>query len=109
VGPPAHPDELALLGYRVAELTVAKHMHRASPRPSLTWRAFLAAHARDIVAVDFFLVPPLTPRHAQLEQLAMDSGAPYRGLAAAIWVTSARISGVTGGRPTTGRWERRVQ
>jgi hypothetical protein len=46
---------------------------------------------------------------AQLEQLAMDSGAPHRGLAAAIWVTSARISGVTGGRPTTGRWERRVQ
>jgi hypothetical protein len=26
--------ELALLGYRVAELTVAKYMHRASPRPS---------------------------------------------------------------------------
>jgi putative transposase len=54
--------ELALLGYRVAELTVAKYMHRASPRPSPTWRAFLTAHARDIVAVDFFLVPTLTVR-----------------------------------------------
>ena len=54
--------ELALLGYRVAELTVAKYMHRASPRPSPTWRAFLTAHARDIVAVDFFLVPTLTFR-----------------------------------------------
>jgi Homeodomain-like domain len=37
--------ELALLGYDVAELTVAKYMHRASPRPSPTWRAFLTAHA----------------------------------------------------------------
>jgi hypothetical protein len=49
--------ELALLGYEVAELTVAKYMHRKSPRPSPTWRVFLTAHARDIVAVDFFLVP----------------------------------------------------
>jgi putative transposase len=54
--------ELALLGYEVAELTVAKYMHRTSPRPSPTWRAFLAAHARDIVAVDFFVVPTLTFR-----------------------------------------------
>jgi putative transposase len=54
--------ELALLGYEVAQLTVAKYMHRTSPRPSPTWRVFLTAHARDIVAVDFFLVPTLTFR-----------------------------------------------
>jgi putative transposase len=54
--------ELALLGYEVAELTVAKYMLRPSPRPSAAWRAFLTAHARDIVAVDFFLVPTLTFR-----------------------------------------------
>ena len=54
--------ELALLGYEVAELTVAKYMCRTSPRPSSTWRAFLAAHARQIVAVDFFLVPTLAFR-----------------------------------------------
>jgi putative transposase len=54
--------ELALLGYRVAELTVAKSMHRTSSRPSPTWRTFLATHARDIVAIDFFLVPTLTFR-----------------------------------------------
>ena len=53
--------ELALLGYDVAELTVAKYMCRTSPRPSATWRAFLAAHAREIVAIDFFLVPTLPP------------------------------------------------
>jgi putative transposase len=54
--------ELALLGYAVAELTVGKYMHRTSPRPSPTWRAFLTAHARDIVAIDFFVVPTLTFR-----------------------------------------------
>ena len=55
--------ELALLGYEVAELTVAKYMRRrTSPRPSPTWRAFLDAHAREIVAVDFFLVSTLTFR-----------------------------------------------
>jgi hypothetical protein len=54
--------ELRLLGYDVAELTVAKYMGRPSPRPSPTWRAFLATHARDLVAVDFFLVPTLTYR-----------------------------------------------
>jgi len=52
--------ELALLGYHLAELTVAKYMRRASPRSSPTWRAFLIAHARDIVAIDFFVVPTLT-------------------------------------------------
>ena len=54
--------ELALLGYEVAELTVAKYMRRSSPRPSPTWRAFLASHLRDTVAIDFFLVPTLTFR-----------------------------------------------
>ena len=54
--------ELALLGYPVAELTVAKYMRRSSPRPSPTWRAFLASHLRDTVAIDFFLVPTLTFR-----------------------------------------------
>jgi hypothetical protein len=33
-------------------------MHRTSPRPSPTWRAFLATH--DIVAIDFFVVPTIT-------------------------------------------------
>jgi putative transposase len=54
--------ELALLGYHVAELTVAKYMHRTSPRPSPTWHAFLTAHAREIVAIDFFVVATLTFR-----------------------------------------------
>ena len=53
--------ELRFLGYEVAELTVAKYMRRRpSPRPSSAWRTFLKAHIRDIVAVDFFVVPTLT-------------------------------------------------
>ena len=51
--------ELALLGYDVAELTVAKYMHRVSRRPSPTWRTFLTTHAPDIVASAFFVVPTL--------------------------------------------------
>jgi hypothetical protein len=35
---------------------------RTSPWPSPTWRAFLHAHLRETVAVDFFLVPTLTFR-----------------------------------------------
>jgi putative transposase len=54
--------ELAFLGYDVAELTVAKYMRRTARLPSPTWRTFLAAHLRDMVAVDFFLVPTLTFR-----------------------------------------------
>jgi putative transposase len=54
--------ELAHLGYNVAERTVAMYMRRTPRRPSPTWRTFLAVHAREIVAVDFFLVPTLTFR-----------------------------------------------
>src|SRR4029453_2511702 len=54
--------ELALLGYEVAELTVAKYMRRTAPRPSPTWRTFLDTHRRDLVAIDFFLVSTLTFR-----------------------------------------------
>ena len=44
--------EAALLGYDGAELTVAKYMHRPSPRPSATWRPFLTVHVQDIVPVE---------------------------------------------------------
>jgi hypothetical protein len=33
--------ELALLGYDVADVTVAKYMHGASPHPSPTWRTYV--------------------------------------------------------------------
>ena len=54
--------ELALLGYEVAELTVAKYMRRPALRPSPTWHTFLDVHLHDRVAFDFFLVSTLTFR-----------------------------------------------
>ncbi len=54
--------ELALLGYEIAELTVAKYMRRTALRPSPTWRTFMDTHLRDLVAIDFFLVSTLTFR-----------------------------------------------
>jgi putative transposase len=54
--------ELALLGYEIAERTVAKYMRRTALRPSPTWRTFLDTHLRDLVAIDFFLVSTLTFR-----------------------------------------------
>ena len=51
--------DLAVLGYEVAELAVAKYMRRASPRPSPTARVFLASQARALVAVDLLLLATL--------------------------------------------------
>ncbi len=60
-GAPRVRAELALLGYEVAESTVAKYMvkHRSS-EPSQSWRTFLANHMDVTAACDFFVVPTLT-------------------------------------------------
>jgi hypothetical protein len=49
--------ELLKLGTDVAERTVSRLMPRRRPEPSQTWRTFLANHVRDIVSIDFFIVP----------------------------------------------------
>jgi hypothetical protein len=49
-------SELHLLGYEVAELTVAKYMIRGRKPPSQGWRVFLNSHTREIAAIDFFTV-----------------------------------------------------
>jgi transposase InsO family protein len=56
-GTPRIHSELHLLGYAVAESTVAKYMSRHRKPPSQTWRTFLANHVGDIAAIDFFVVP----------------------------------------------------
>ena len=61
-GAPRILSELRLLGYWVAERTVAKYMIRHRKPPSQTWRTFLENHASDIAAVDFFTVPTVTFR-----------------------------------------------
>ncbi len=61
-GAPHILSELRLLGYDVAQATVAKYMPKTHKPPSQTWRTFLDNHIRDIVSIDFFTVPTLTFR-----------------------------------------------
>ena len=56
-GSPRIVGELAKLGIRVAKSTVEKHMVRPKKPPSPTWRAFLDNHVKELVSVDFFVVP----------------------------------------------------
>jgi transposase InsO family protein len=59
-GAPRIQAELHLLGYEVAESTVAKYRVRIRQPPSQTWKSFLRNHASQIVAIDFFTVPTVT-------------------------------------------------
>ena len=62
-GAPRIRSELLLLGYDVAESTVAKYVTRRGRRPpSQTWRTFLRNHLRTTAACDFFVVPTATFR-----------------------------------------------
>ena len=61
-GVPHIKSELNLLGYNIAESTVAKYMVKQPKPPSQTWRTFLKNHAADIVACDFFTIYTVTFR-----------------------------------------------
>jgi putative transposase len=61
-GAPRIYSELLLLGYDIAESTVAKYMIKPKKPPSQNWRTFLKNHTRHIAAVDFFTVPTATFR-----------------------------------------------
>ena len=56
-GSPHITGELAKLGIVVAKSTVEKYMVRTSKPPSQTWRSFLTNHAKEIVSIDFIVVP----------------------------------------------------
>jgi transposase InsO family protein len=56
-GAPHIVGELRKIGIDLPKSTVAKYMLRRRRPPSATWRAFLKNHVKDIVAVDFFVVP----------------------------------------------------
>jgi transposase InsO family protein len=56
-GSPRIVGELAKLGTHIAKSTVEKYMAHPRKPPSPTWRAFLQNHVKDLVAVDFFVVP----------------------------------------------------
>jgi len=49
--------ELLMLGFDVGEATVSRYMPRRRKPPSQRWRAFLRNHAKDLVSIDFFVVP----------------------------------------------------
>jgi len=59
-GVPRIQAELHLLGYEIAESTVAKYRLRSRQPPSQTWQSFLRNHAGQIAAIDFFTVPTAT-------------------------------------------------
>jgi putative transposase len=59
-GVPRIQAELHLLGYEIAESTVAKYRVRSCKPPSQNWKSFLTNHAGQIVAIDFFTVPTVT-------------------------------------------------
>ena len=61
-GAPRIQSEVRLLGYEVAESTVAKYMLRRRKPPSQTWRTFLENHLEALAAIDFFTVPTATFR-----------------------------------------------
>lgn len=61
-GAPRIHGELKLLGYELAESTVAKYLPRSNKPPSPTWKTFLKNHLGETAAIDFFVVPTATFR-----------------------------------------------
>jgi putative transposase len=61
-GAPRVQSELTLLGYQVAQSTVAKYLHRSRKPPSQSWRTFLDNHVGTLASVGFFTVPTATYR-----------------------------------------------
>jgi len=58
-GAPRLHGELLKLGIDIGETSVSKYMARHAKPPSQTWRTFLENHLRDLVSVDFFVVPTI--------------------------------------------------
>jgi len=58
-GSPHIVGELAKLGITVAKSTVETYMVRTAKPPSQTWRTFLTNHAKEIVSIDFIVVPTI--------------------------------------------------
>jgi hypothetical protein len=61
-GAPRIHGELLKLGIDIGERTVSRLIPKNRPRPSQTWRTFLANHLRDLVSIDFFTVPTVRLR-----------------------------------------------
>jgi hypothetical protein len=62
-GTPRIKAELHLLGFEVAQSTVAKYRIKTLKPSSQTWKTFLSNHAGEIIGIDFFTVPTATFRN----------------------------------------------
>ena len=61
-GAPRIHGELLKLGSEISERTISRLMPKSRPRPSQTWRTFLANHVGDLVSIDFLTVPTVRLR-----------------------------------------------
>lgn len=61
-GAPRVHAELLKLGIDVSQSTVSKYMVTPRKPPSQTWRTFLKNHVKQLVSVDFFVVPTVSFR-----------------------------------------------
>jgi putative transposase len=61
-GAPRLHGELLKLGIEVSQATVGKYMVKHRKPPSQTWRTFLENHVKQLVSVDFFVVPTVSFR-----------------------------------------------
>jgi transposase InsO family protein len=61
-GAPRIHGELLKLGLEVSQATISRYMIKQRKPPSQTWRAFLLNHVKDLVSIDFFVVPTVTFR-----------------------------------------------
>ena len=61
-GAPRIHGELLMLGFEVSEATVSRYVPRRRKPPSQSWRTFLRNHTKDLVSIDFFVLPTATFR-----------------------------------------------
>jgi len=59
-GAPRIHGELLKLGIDVSQATVRRYMVKHKNPPSQTWKTFLNNHTKELVAIDFFIVPTVT-------------------------------------------------
>ena len=61
-GAPRLHGELLKLGIQISQATVAKYMARKRKPPSQTWRTFWENHVKELVSIDFLVVPTVSFR-----------------------------------------------
>ena len=61
-GAPRIHGELLKLGFVLGESTVSRYMPRRRKPPSQSWRTFLRNHTKDLISIDFFVMPTATFR-----------------------------------------------